>query len=124
MPDRKQQEGMGFLGWLFMLALLALLGLGVLRLFPLYVEYFSVKTSLEGLAKQSELHEMSHAEIRNILLRRLDINEVDRVSKENIDIAKTRNTLTVAVDYEVRTPFLGNIDLVVHFNRAIEVPAR
>ncbi|QBQ53178.1 DUF4845 domain-containing protein [Nitrosococcus wardiae] len=124
MPDRKQQEGMSFLGWLFVLALLALLGLGIIRLFPLYVEYFSVKTSLEALANQSELHEMSHAEIRNALLRRLDINEVDHVSKENIDIAKTRNNLTVAVDYEVRTPFLGNIDLVTHFNRAIEVPSR
>lgn len=124
MHYKKQQAGMGFLGWLFVLALLALLGLGVLRLFPIYLEYFNVKASLESLANQSDLQKMGNNEIRNALLKRLDINEVDHVTKDNIEITNTRNTLTVAVDYEVRTPFLANIDLVAHFYRAIEVSSR
>ncbi|ABA58912.1 DUF4845 domain-containing protein [Nitrosococcus oceani] len=121
MHYRKQQGGMSFLGWILVLALLALVGLGIMRLFPLYMEYFSVKTSLESLVNQPDLHAMGKTNIRNALLRRLDINDVAHVSKENIEIIKTRRTVTVAVDYEVRTPFLGNIDLMAHFNPLIEV---
>ncbi|ADJ27631.1 DUF4845 domain-containing protein [Nitrosococcus watsonii] len=123
MHYRKRQGGMSFLGWILVLALLALVGLGMVRLFPSYMEYFSVKTSLESLANQPDLHAMGKSNIRNALLRRLDINDVTHVSKDNIEITKTRRTLTIAVDYEVRTPFLGNIDLIAHFNPLIEVPS-
>jgi hypothetical protein len=121
MHYRKQQEGMIFLSWIFVLALVALLSLIIIRLFPIYTEYFSVKTSLEALAKQPDQYPMSKAEIRNALLRRLGINGI---VKDNIEINKAHNALNIAVDYEVRTPLLGNIDLIAHFNRTIEVSSR
>lgn len=124
MHYRKQQGGMALLGWVFVLALLALLGLAVIRLFPIYIDYFSVQTSLESLTRQPSLQQMSDAEIRGTLFRQMDINGVDHISKDNIKITKVLNALKVAVDYEVRTPFVGNIDLIVHFHPAIEAPSR
>ncbi len=122
MQYRKKQKGLTLLGGIFALALLSLLSLAIIRLFPIYLEYFSVKSSLAALASQPRLHQMNNIEIRDILLRQLDINEVEHIFKEDIEIARTRQTSIVAIDYEVRTPFLGNIDLIAHFNRTIEVP--
>lgn len=124
MHYRKQQGGMTFVGWVFGLALLALLGLAAIRLFPIYIDYFSIQSSLESLAHQSSLQQMSDAEIRSNLFRQMGINGVEHISKDNIKITKALNTLKVAVDYEVRTPFVGNIGLIVRFHPAIEAPLR
>jgi hypothetical protein len=121
MGARQRQRGATFLGWLFVLALLAFFGLLILRLFPIYLEYFNVKTSLESLSHQPELRAMSQKEIRYLLQRRLDVNEVKHVSPADIELTKSQEMLKIVIDYEVRTPLLGNIDLIIHFNRPMEV---
>jgi len=121
MRVRKQQKGMALVGWVFILGLLAFFSLAIMRLFPLYLEYFNVRSSLGSLSRQSGLEQMSQREVRRLLQRRLDINEVKHVSANNIKLDRSQETLRIAVDYEVRTPFLGNIDLIVNFNYPIEV---
>lgn len=120
MNYRKKQGGMTFLGWVFVLALLALVSLVAIRLFPLYIEYLGVRASLESLVSQSDLNKMTTREIRRALLQRLDISGIESVSKDNIKVIRGRDASKVVVDYEARTSLLGNVDLIIHFNRVME----
>jgi hypothetical protein len=121
---RKQQAGMTAIGWMIVLALIAFFTLIGLRLAPLYLEYFNVTSALTSLQREPQLAQKPAPEITQLLMRRLDINDVRNVKREHVRVRQERGVVQVAVEYEVRVPLLGNVDAVASFNRRIEVAAR
>ena len=100
------------------LAILILVGFGLFLLFklvPVYLEYFNVASSVNSLKEVPDLGQKSKEDVRELLKRRMDINDVKRVKPDNIKIARVENATTVDVNYEARVPLLGNIDLICTF---------
>jgi hypothetical protein len=93
-----------------------------LKLLPIYLDGYSVKSSLESIKSEHNVGKKSSLDIKRMLLKRLDINMVDEVTKDDIYIDKSRGSMIVEVDYEVRKKLLGNLDVVVSFYHSIEVP--
>ena len=62
------------------------------------------------------------AEIERMVLKRLDINMVTDVKRDDISVTKTGNSITVEINYEVRQHMFGNIDVVVSFDKRAEIP--
>jgi len=93
------QRGMTAIGILIVLSLIAFFTLLVLRLVPPYLENFNVTSSLKSLQQEAGIKDKTPGEIRNLLQRRLDINDVENVKKENVTIEKDRKTglLKIAV---------------------------
>ena len=122
----KKQQGMTAVGILMVLALIAFFTLLALRLVPPYLENFNVTSSLKSLQTEVGIKDKSPGEIRNLLQRRLDINDVANVKRENVTIAKDAKSglLKIAVDYEVRVPIMLNVDAVVVFSDSVEVATR
>ncbi len=121
---RVNQSGEGLTGLLFTLVIIGCVVLIALRVVPLYMEYFQVVSSLEGLVEEPETSEKSPIEIKKILLRRMrDINNVERVNDEHITITKNsiNNLITISVDYEARVPMVANFDLIATFSKSVEV---
>lgn len=110
------------------MALLLLIGgflllLG-LRLMPIYLEHWKVVSSLESLSNEPELAAKTGPEILDLLMKRLDVNDVDNVSKENVEIKRADTSVSVRVKYEVRKELIGNIDAVAKFDDSIRAVAR
>ena len=124
MINRRNQRGMTAIGWMIIIALVAFVAMLVLKLFPLYIEHFSVSSSLNGLASDTDLVGAPPSRLRSSLMKRFDINNVENVHKEDISIERGASGYRVNVDYEVRVPFIYNIDLVVSFYDVAEVPGR
>ena len=126
MSAMNTQRGMTAIGILFVLALIAFFTLLVLRLAPPYLEHFNVASSLKSLQQETGIREKTPVEIRSLLQRRFDINDVEHVKKDNITIAKDGKTglLKIAVAYEVRVPIMVNVDAVVSFSDSVEVGTR
>ncbi len=108
-----------FLGILVIVTFLAAI---LMRLVPVYIEYFNVKASLERLASEQGLGKSSGRQIKDRLLRQFDINNIENVEREDVKIAKEGRKKTVIVDYEVRRPLIANIDMVVHFHEQVALP--
>lgn len=121
MQERRYQKGLTAISWAVLIAVLSFFAMLFLKLFPLYMENFGVASSLKSL--QNEDRSMDIIEIRDLLSKRLDINDVENVKTKNISIIRKGSSYTVEVDYEVRVPFAFNVDLVVSFNNEAEVPA-
>lgn len=118
-----KQKGMTAIGWVLVFLLIAIATLVTLKLLPVYLDSFSVQKSLESLKNEHNIGKKLPHEIKNMLLKRLDINMVDDVTKDDIYIDKSRGNMTIEVDYEVRKNMVGNLDVVATFNYSIEVPS-
>ena len=120
MKNIQRQQGITGIGWLFILLVIGFTVLVVLKVFPMYTEYFSVKTSLTSLEKES-LVGMDKAKIREMLMKRLDINDVKRAGKDDIEVTIGSGFVNVTVEYEAREPLFANISIVAEFKESIEV---
>ena len=118
----KKQEGMTGIAIAAILVMLAFFALIAMRLFPVYMEHFSVTTHLENLAADGDTKKMSDKEIWGKLQKTFQIDNVDNVKNEDIIIERFEGGgMTVTIEYEVRTPGLGNVDLVAVFSDEAEV---
>lgn len=121
MQTLKSQQGMTAIGWLIVLGLIGFFVLLALRMTPAYLEYFTVKSALESLQNEPGITQKTPSEIRSMLGKRFDVNDVKNVSSKDVSIDNQGGRLNVGVDYEVRVPVLGNVDAVMKFDHSVEM---
>lgn len=124
MKTGKFQQGMTIYGVAFILLLIGFLVFTILKLFPVYMENFTIRSSVESLQNDSAKEYMGAMDIRNALMKRFSMNNVSQVSHEDISVIREGQNYYVNIDYEVRVPFIKNISLVVSFTNHAEVTAR
>lgn len=117
-------RGMTLLSFLVIIAIAGLLGTLALRLAPVYLNHFKVVSSLEALQNQPGWAGNSREQILGALQKRWDIDSVDDVTAKDVGVSREGQTVRVRVTYAVTRPFIRNIDLVVHFDDAIEAVPR
>jgi len=116
---QKRQRGATLIGWLFVLVMIGAFALVAVRLLPVYMESFTVKQILDELATGRDVNTKDRAAVLATLTKRLDINNVERVKRENITVQAVANGLEVTIDYEARVPIVGNLDGVAHFRKQV-----
>lgn len=122
MKSFHRQSGLTAISIVVLLAIGAFFIMLGLRLAPIYMENFKVASHLEKLAKDPSSKSMSDDEIVNTLFKRFDLDDVDNVSQEDLTIEASDNGIMLSIDYEVRSPTIGNIDIVVSFSEKAEIP--
>ena len=91
-----------------------------MKLFPVYIEYYSVVVDMKGLASEPDVKQMSPVQVRDRLKRRFSMSYVESVKPENIKITREEGyQLTVA--YEVRRNLIYNLDFVAVFDKTVEL---
>ena len=123
MMNRNRQQGMTGLGWLTVVALIGFFSLLIIKLAPIYMEHFSVKTVLESLKEEPLITKKSATEIRTMVIRRLKVNGVYDMDKNLIKVKKESGVTTVDITYEVKKNMAGNIDVLVSFSDQVELVA-
>ena len=121
MHSRKRQQGLTFISWLMILIVLGFMVMIGLKITPVYLEHFAVKSSLESLKSEPLISRKPITEIRKMLSRRLNINEIRGLSKDNIIIRRTGGITNVTIKYEERRNIIGNLSLVMSFDDSIEL---
>jgi len=114
-----KQRGATMLGMLVIGAILALGLYSVIRLWPLYFEYYSIVRSMESVAKEGEGADIS--KLRNGLQRHWEIEDIKSIDVKDIEIKKTRSGFTMHAEYEGRTSFVANIFWVIEFDKTVNV---
>ncbi len=122
MIRRQKQAGVTAIGWMIIIALVIMFVLLVLKLLPIYMDGFKVGSILSDIENEPSMSTMTPVMVRKTIVKRLDINMVSGVTKEHIYIDKGKNSMNVEIDYEVRENLVGNIDVVVHFQKFVTIP--
>ncbi|MDW3095232.1 MAG: DUF4845 domain-containing protein [Gammaproteobacteria bacterium] len=99
-----------------------------LKITPVYMEYFSIKSAVDGLADEMQTRQISKAQYMDLMRRRLNINYVDidglTPSRDGCDKSKkdpfyfktAKKSTEVGVNYEKRIPMIANIDFLISFD--------
>lgn len=118
MPNtRKSQRGMTAISMLVIACLVGFVVMIAIKLAPTYFAHFKVQAALKNLPTDSRAEGASDREIKELILKKLDVDDVDFVKSEDIVITKSSSGRTVAIDYEARVPMFGNVDAVVKFDK-------
>ena len=121
-PAPHKQAGMGAVGWL--LTVLAVGGAASLagKLVPLYSDFRIMSNVLEGMAEEEGFIHKTDRAIGEAMKKRFRVNGVRTFNiKENIKINRTTLGVELVMDYEVRMDLLRNIDMVVSFDKTVEL---
>ena len=124
MKSIHRQRGMTPIGWILVFLLIAFFALIALKLIPIYLDSFTVGSIMSDLKKEPGISAKSPQEVMSMINKRLDINMVKGLTADDIYIEKIGDTMSISAEYEVRENLMGNVDVVVSFNKSVEVSAR
>lgn len=121
MMNLQAQKGMTAIGWLFVLTILGFFAIIGIKLVPVYINGFNMYSSMESLSKNRTLLQKPMQEVRKTIRDNLDINYASDVKPEDITIARKGQTLEISISYAVYRPVVGNLSLVVEFDKTVVV---
>jgi len=119
---RHSQRGVTFIGWLFLLIPIAILVYCGIRITPMYLNFLNVSKALTQVASQAKSgSSISAAELKASLEKNFDVQAIERPAPKDIEIRRDGQQLTAIADYEDVAPIFGNISLLLHFHKEVEV---
>ncbi len=116
LQSNKSQQGMTLMSFLVVLAVVGFAAYIAMKLFPMYQEYYSVRSAAKGLAGEPGVANMDPSKIEDLFFRRLYINYSENVKPENVKIDRIEGGWNMKVNYEVRRPLVSNLDVVGVFD--------
>ena len=118
---KSSQRGMTGIGIAIILLMVGFFAFIGLKLFPIYMESFKVNSALTSLQGDKTLATSPVRTIITKLLKRLDIDDVESVTKKEISIEKTANGVMVYVEYEVEKSLTKDMSIIVYFDKEVEL---
>jgi len=116
MNNMKAQRGLTLTSFLVVLIVVGFFLYVGMKLFPMYQENYAVRSAMKSLAKEPGIATMQPANIQSLFFKRLYINYSDNVKPANVKFDRKNNGWTLRVNYEVRRPLIGNLDVVGKFD--------
>ena len=110
------RRGMTLIGFLIVLSVALFVAYIAMKLVPIYLNHYSVVSSMKSLAAEPDAANMSEARLRDLLSRKFSTSYVKHVNARDIEIIRGTGVEIVA-EYEVREDLIGNLDAVVTFKR-------
>ncbi|AKC85707.1 DUF4845 domain-containing protein [Pseudoxanthomonas suwonensis] len=121
---KRKQSGLSLLGFLVVLAVVGFAAYIGMKLFPMYQEYYSVQSAMKGLANEPGVADMDPAKVQDLFFRRLYINYSENVKPQNVKFERIESGWRMRVNYEVRRPLVGNLDVVGRFDKTQDLTRR
>lgn len=112
---RNSQRGITLLGFIIVLAVVGLFAYVGMKLFPMYSEYYSVRSAMKGLANEPGIATTEPRKIQDLFFRRLYISYSENVKPEHVKLKRVGAGWQMDVKYEVRKELIGNLDVVGKF---------
>ena len=119
----KRQRGISLIGFILLLAVAVFVTYIGMKIVPIYVDYFSVSSAMKGIQNEPGIANKSPRDIKSLFFRRLYVNFVEVVKEENVKVTR-RGGLQLQVAYEVRRPIMGNLDVIVTFDKSVYLNQR
>ena len=117
-----RQQGMTTIGLMLVLAVIALFALSAVRIIPIYLENFTIKSVLTTVQEDQRIDAKSKAAIWDSIHKRLYINEVRGIKRDHVEIVRMNGQTTVTITYESRRPYIGPLFIGGSFSESVVIP--
>ena len=129
MRTRRRQTGVTLSGLIAACIVFGSVALVAMKLWPIYNEKFKVDLAMESLTNLNEGERLGRAALANALQRQFDVQGVDSVDPRKlpkmleIETRKGEKGKFVRLAYEIRGPFFSNFDLVMNYDKTVQIGA-
>jgi len=123
MKAHRHSRGITLIGFLVLLCVAGFFAYVVMKLVPVYVEYFGVVKAMEQIKDEPGAAQRSLDQIRRDLNVKFDLQYVnqDDIPPQSIQLKREATGPTLRIAYEKRVPFMYNIDLVASFDKSVNL---
>lgn len=121
MNSRHRQKGMSTPGLIVIIGIFAFLIITFFKVFPMYYTNYKLISALEALQQDHELDVKSKRAIWESLNKRLYIDEVKIIKRENVKMERRDGKTTVTVSYETRDDYVGNLFIGGTFSESVVI---
>ncbi len=115
------QKGLTFITIMIILGLIAFFVMLGLKVGPIYMNHSKVQSTMAAIKEMPGIENMSKREIALSISKRLNMNYVDKINKDDFEIVRHDDLLTVSIDYERVENLMGNLSVLVEFSESFEV---
>ncbi|MBT8046977.1 MAG: DUF4845 domain-containing protein [Xanthomonadales bacterium] len=116
----RKQGGLTLIGFLIVLTVTLFFAYAGMRVIPMYLEYHALTNAMDLLKDDPSAAKLTPSQIKNKIQMSLWASYAsDNIKPNHVRISKKSDGVNVRVAYEVRKPFLGNIDIVGKFDRTV-----
>jgi hypothetical protein len=95
-----------------------------LKLGPLYIDDMNVAKALEGVHADlmgQDIYEVTNSDIKQRIGKYFEVSMVSNDRLKDIQIDRKGGKVIVRIDYDVRSSFMGNVDIIVHFPHEVDL---
>ena len=85
----------------------------------MYIQYFTIKSTIESIRKEPQLAQMGLAEIQTAIQKRFDIGYVDKITAKDLKLRNDRSGRVLDLVYEDDQPLFYGLHVVLKVNEAI-----
>ncbi|MCQ4345883.1 DUF4845 domain-containing protein [Pseudomonas stutzeri] len=117
----RSQQGLSMLSWLMLLCVVGFLASVFLKVFPHYMDFYSLQKIIASAETESAHQLRSPNDFYSHVGRGMEVNNLDFELRKVMDVRMENNEFHVHLKYEKREPLIENLDLVVHFDREYRV---
>ena len=124
---KRIQRGVTLSGLIYSCIIIGIIVLIAMKLFPLYNEKMKVDFALEKVASTPGSGSLSKLQLVKSVMRQFEVSDVDRWGTQEfakvlkVKKEKGKKTKTMTLDYEIRGPFFGELDVVLKYANALEL---
>ena len=120
----KKQKGLTLISWLAIIGLLLFNAIIAMNVIPVYINDHSVKSLMENLENDASLRGATPKKIKDTIAKRLRVNNVYSISKDDVKLLKSKKGYVVSIEYEPRGRLIGSLDYIVSFSHEAIIPTR
>ena len=117
---RASQRGITFLGLLILAVLVGVVALAGIKLVPMYVNDLKLSKALDGLQEELNGKEVTAQNIQYALYKKFSVEDIN-LPKDSIKVAPSKNGFSVRIQWENRASYLGDVWLMVIFDKTVEI---
>ncbi len=111
-----KQAGITLIGFLLILMVVGFFAFLVMRLFPVYTEYYGLRQAMKAVAAEPGIATKPPEQVKASLDRKLYISYVTSVKRNNVRVTRQGGNYLLNVRYEVRGPLLYNLEFIATFD--------
>ncbi len=115
----RKQHGMTIIGILLLLVVLGFMALVAMKVVPMYIQLYTVKSTIESIRKEPQLAQMTPAEIHDAIQKRFDIGYVDKIRARDLKIANTPEGRVLNLVYENEQPLFYGLYAVLKVDEVV-----
>ncbi len=118
--NTRKQGGLTLIGFIIVLSIALFVAYIGMKIGPIYMEYYSVVSAMNDMSEEKGNAKRSPFVLRRNLQARLYVSYSSNVKDNHIKVTRS-DGVNLRVVYAVREPILGNLDVIVTFDKSVRL---